>query len=108
MSGVLDRQEIIAVLDLHLVGQQRMPAWDSYRERIADALMALVVYPVSVQVRCTDSEDYARIHNEGYATAVEQFGEMLTEVRSDLRPRANAKQVLGWLDDAVKAMGGPR
>lgn len=36
-----DRQEIIAVLDLHLVGQVLPENWQSYREALADALMAL-------------------------------------------------------------------
>ena len=37
----MDRQEVIAVLDLHMVGQELAAHWPSYRERIADALMAL-------------------------------------------------------------------
>lgn len=64
--------------------------------------------PVVAVVHCGDMEDYARHFNEGYAQAVEHFSELLTEVRSDLRSRARAKDVLGWLDDAVKAMGGVR
>lgn len=40
MSGVLDRQEVIAVLEAHMVGVGGVRAV-AYRERIADALMAL-------------------------------------------------------------------
>lgn len=57
-----------------------------------------------VQVRCTDMEDYARIHNEGYATAVEQFGELLADARQDLAPEAGAADLMAWLEDAVGAM----
>lgn len=61
--------------------------WDSeHREHVADVLDAHVA-----EIR---------------ADMVEQFAGLLAEVRSDLRPRANVKDVLGWLDDAVKAMGG--
>lgn len=37
----MDRQEVIAVLDLFMVGQQLATHWESYRERIANALMEL-------------------------------------------------------------------
>jgi hypothetical protein len=43
-----DRQEIIAVLDLHLVGQVLPENWQSYREALADALMALPDVPSTV------------------------------------------------------------
>lgn len=46
--------------------------------------------------------------NKGHAAAVEQFTALLAEVRADLAPMALAKDVLGWLDDAVKAMDGGR
>lgn len=108
MSGVLDRQEVIAVLDAHEVGRYvPVVRWPSYREVVADALMALTETRAAfVQVQCTDMEDYARIHNEGYAEAVRQFGEVLADARQDLAPEAAAGDLLAWLDDAVKAMEG--
>lgn len=109
MPEPLDRQEVIAVLDLQEVGARghRPEEVPSYREVVADALMALVApVPVSVQVRCTDMEDYARIHNVGFGEAVEQFGELLGDARQDLASEASAGDLLAWLNEAVKAMGG--
>lgn len=64
--------------------------------------------PVVAVVHCGDMEDYARHFNEGYAEAVGQFEQLLTEVREDLSPTAAPADFLGYLDDAVKAMGGAR
>jgi hypothetical protein len=74
VSGVLDRQEVIAVLDLQQVGAAVPPnLLLSYRETLADALVK-VAEPIAVfaQVRCTDMEDYARIYNEGFSEAQRQ------------------------------------
>lgn len=59
-----------------------------------------------VQGRCVDMEDYARIHNDGFAEAVEQFGELLNDARQDLAPGATAGELMSWLVDVVKAMNG--
>lgn len=54
------------------------------------------------------AEKRAQQYNAGYAAAVEQFAGLLADVRADLATMALAKDVLGWLDDAVKAMDGGR
>lgn len=65
--------------------------------------------PVEViAVHHHDIEKQAEHFNEGFAAAVEQFAGLLVEIRSDLATMALAKDVLGWLDDAVKAMDGGR
>lgn len=61
--------------------------------------------PVVAIVHCGDMEDFARASNDGFATAVEQFAELLTEAREDLSDTATAAELLGYLDDAVQAMG---
>lgn len=96
MSGVLDRQEVIAVLDAQKVGRH-VPAVGAalygYREVIADALMKLDE-PVAafVQVACTDMEDYARIFNEGYEEATRQLTADVPNVKADALRAAAAEQ----------------
>lgn len=65
--------------------------------------------------RCWTSEHLQHVASvldahlaEVRAEMVEQFAGLLAEVREDLAPRAKAKDLLGHLDDAVKAMGGAR
>lgn len=64
--------------------------------------------PDAAVVHCDDMEAYARHFNEGFAEARSQFAELLTEAREDLADDATAAELLGCLDDAVKAMGGSR
>jgi hypothetical protein len=81
-----------------------VPIWD-----LEELLAAHPAEPVDVVVvHSGDLEKQAEHFNEGYATAVEQFAGLLVEIRSDLATMALAKDVLGWLDDAVKAMDGGR
>lgn len=109
MTGVLDRQAVLAVLEEHRVGAEVPGGVDgiavaAYRDVIATALTETRVG--SVQVRCTDMEDYARIHNQGWDAATEQFAELLADARSDLAPEAGASDLLSWLGDTVQAMQG--
>lgn len=71
-----------------------------------DIRKALAEHPdqVAVVQSCVDMEDYARIHNQGWDAAVEQFAEVFTEIRSNLADGAAAIDVLGELDDLVNAM----
>lgn len=109
MSGVLDRQEVLGVLEAHMVGRRVGQPVSAYRETLADALMALAETRVAfVQVQCTDMEDYARIFNEGHAEAVRQFAEVLADARQDLATPTSSGDLMAWLDDAVKAMGGAK
>lgn len=71
-----------------------------------DIRKALAEHPdqIAIVQTCVDTEDYARIHNEGWDAATEQFADVFTEIRSDLADGAAAIDVLGELDDVVKAM----
>lgn len=78
----------------------------------SDLLALLEQHPTepvpAILVHLGDGEAHARHSNEGFDLAVEQFGELLKEAREDLADDATAAELLGYLDDAVKAMGGPR
>jgi hypothetical protein len=81
-----DRQEIIAVLDLNLVGvgQMHRDDWPSYRETIADQLMALpeVDEPLRELLSyCREREEYKGRANEiGADTAYGDVAGKLTAI----------------------------
>lgn len=55
-----------------------------------------------------DIEKHAKSFNEGFAEACEQFESLLSEAREDLVLEGPAVDLMGYLTDAIKAMGDGR
>ena len=98
MSGVLDRQEVIAVLDEHEVGARghRPECVPSYRETLADALMALA----ERYVVPADNRSFYRV---ALLEAAAEQRRLAADARTD-NGQAEHTDIADWLEERASQL----
>lgn len=102
MTGPLDRQEVITVLDVYEVGNRIPPNVPSYRESVADGLMALAERYVAPTLEVLDGAAAAALVLRDAAAEQRRLS---VEARTDIG-LAEHEDIADWLDERADLLAG--